>query len=123
MTEERRLNTADLVSGADAEARAADSAPVEESAPTATPLLPPEDSGRFRERWQSVQAGFVDEPRQSVEQADELVAEVMRRLAETFADERTTLEQQWDLGDEVSTEDLRVALQRYRDFFDRLLQA
>jgi hypothetical protein len=45
----------------------------------------------------------------------------MKRLAETFADERTKLEQQWDRGDQVDTESLRVALQRYRSFFDRLL--
>jgi hypothetical protein len=57
----------------------------------------------------------------SVEQADSLVAQVMKRLAEVFAEERSGLEQQWDRGDQVSTEDLRVAMQRYRTFFDRLL--
>jgi hypothetical protein len=63
----------------------------------------------------------VDEPRKAVEQADGLVASAMKRLAEVFAEERSHLEQQWDRGDNVSTEDLRVALQRYRSFFDRLL--
>ena len=73
--------------------------------------------------WETIQTGFVDEPRQTVEQADELVAEVMKRLAEGFAGERERLEQQWGRGEDVSTEDLRVALQRYRSFFQRLLAA
>jgi len=65
----------------------------------------------------------VDEPRRAVQQADSLVAEVMKRLAESFAKERGALESQWDRGDNVTTEDLRLALQRYRSFFDRLLKA
>jgi hypothetical protein len=69
----------------------------------------------------AVQTAFVDEPRRAVEQADGLVASAMKRLAEVFAEERSKLEQQWDRGDNVSTEDLRIALQRYRSFFHRLL--
>ena len=76
----------------------------------------------FRSLWSKVQTGFVDEARQTVEDADKLVAAVMQRLAEGFANERSGLEKQWDRGDNVSTEDLRVALQRYRSFFDRLLK-
>jgi hypothetical protein len=76
----------------------------------------------FRAQWSRVQTGFVDEPRRTVEDADKLVAAVMQRLAEGFAKERSGLEKQWDSGDNVSTEDLRVALQRYRSFFDRLLK-
>jgi hypothetical protein len=79
------------------------------------------DAADLRRQWSDVQAGFVDEPRRAVEQADALVADVMKRLAESFASERATLERQWDRGDNVTTEDLRVALQRYRSFFDRLL--
>ena len=75
----------------------------------------------LRSRWNTVQTGFVDEPRRAVEQADGLVASAMKRLAEVFAEERSKLEKQWDRGDNVSTEDLRVALQRYRSFFHRLL--
>ena len=86
-----------------------------------TPLLIADETHTFRSRWDSIQTGFVDEPRRSVEQADSLVAEVMKRLAETFAEERSKLEGQWSRGDNVSTEDLRLALQRYRSFFDRLL--
>ncbi len=86
-----------------------------------TPLFPADQSQNFRSRWDSIQAGFVDEPRQAVEQADSLIAEVMKTLAGSFAEERSNLESQLDSGDEVSTEDLRVGLQRYRSFFDRLL--
>jgi hypothetical protein len=84
-------------------------------------LLPADVTSELRSRWSEVQIGFVDEPRQAVEQADHLVAEVMKRLAEGFASERSNLEQQWGRGDEVSTEDLRIAMRRYRSFFDRLL--
>lgn len=84
-------------------------------------LLVADDSQRFRARWSEVQTGFVDEPRRAVEQADGLVAELMKRLAEGFATERATLEKHWHEGNDVSTEDLRQALQRYRSFFDRLL--
>jgi len=87
----------------------------------AAPLFPENEAGELRRRWDSVQASFVDEPRRAVEQADELVANAMKRLAETFANERAALESQWDRGDSVSTEDLRLALQRYRSFFGRLL--
>src|SRR3954451_3139195 len=86
-------------------------------------LLPREQNAEFQERWETFQTGCVDEPRQTVEQADELVAEVMKRLAEGFATERERLEGQWGCGEDVSTEDLRVTLQRYRGFFQRLLSA
>lgn len=86
------------------------------------PLFSESEMGDFRSQWNKVQTGFVDEPRRTVEEADELVAAVMQRLAEGFANERSGLEKQWDRGDNVSTEDLRVALQRYRSFFDRLLK-
>jgi hypothetical protein len=85
------------------------------------PLFSSEEAKEFRARWDSIQGGFVDEPRQSVAQADSLVAGVMKRLAEMFADERQKLDGQWDRGDSVSTEDLRLALRCYRSFFGRLL--
>jgi hypothetical protein len=85
------------------------------------PLFSESEMGDFRTQWSKVQTGFVDEPRRAVEEADKLVASVMQRLAEGFANERSGLEKQWDRGDNVSTEDLRLALQRYRSFFDRLL--
>lgn len=85
------------------------------------PLFPSHELDTLRTRWKDIQTAFVDEPRKAVEQADGLVASAMKRLAEVFAEERAGLEKQWDRGDSVSTEDLRVALQRYRTFFDRLL--
>src|SRR6476659_6533138 len=87
------------------------------------PLLDTGQASTFTERWREIQVDFVDRPRESVEQADSLVAELMQQLASSFAEERGRLEQQWEGGDEVSTEDLRVALTRYRSFFDRLLSA
>ena len=86
------------------------------------PLFSESEMGDFRSQWSKIQTGFVDEPRRTVEDADKLVAAVMQRLEEGFANERSDLEKQWDRGDNVSTEDLRVALQRYRSFFDRLLK-
>jgi hypothetical protein len=87
------------------------------------PLLADAATSEVRSRWEQIQGSFVDEPRRAVEEADSLVAELMQRLADSFAEERKGLEGQWDRGDEVSTEDLRIALQRYRSFFDRLLSA
>jgi hypothetical protein len=91
------------------------------TAKEATPLFPDDELHNFRARWDQVQTSFVDEPRQAVEQADSLVANVVKRIAEQFSTERAQLENQWDSGDNVSTEDLRQALRRYRSFFDRLL--
>ncbi len=92
-----------------------------ETSTDTTPLFPTNELEGLRNRWSAVQTAFVDEPRRAVEQADGLVASAMKRLAEVFAEERSKLEQQWDRGDNVSTEDLRIALQRYRSFFHRLL--
>src|ERR1700682_5121181 len=86
------------------------------------PLFSESEMGDFRSQRGKLQSGFHYEPRRRVEGADKLVAAVMQRLAEGFANERSGLEEQWDRGDNVSTEDLRVALQRYRSFFDRLLK-
>jgi hypothetical protein len=84
-------------------------------------LFPTAEVEALRTRWEAIQAGFVDEPRNAVTEADALVAQTVTRLAEVFAGEKTTLEKQWDHGNNISTEDLRVALRRYRAFFDRLL--
>jgi hypothetical protein len=94
-----------------------------ESAGDGGSLLPDEQSERFTARWHQIQAAFVDEPRESVTQADALVADLMQRLAASFSNERERLGSQWDRGDDVSTEELRVALTRYRSFFERLLSA
>jgi hypothetical protein len=86
-----------------------------------TPLLPQEQSKRFTDQWQEIQVSFVDRPQEAVENADALVEDLMQRITASFATERERLEKQWGEGDEVSTEDLRVALTRYRSFFERLL--
>ncbi len=106
---EEHLTTADLAGQNDNQNQAPQS------------LLPQDFVNDLRSRWDRVQTGFVDEPRKAVQEADELVAQAIKRLAETFANERNTLESQWDRGDNVSTEDLRLALQKYRSFFQRLL--
>jgi hypothetical protein len=92
-----------------------------DTASTTGPLLAGEDAEGFRARWTDIQTGFVDAPRRAVEQADALVAELMQHLASTFADERGRLERHWDRGDDVPTDNLRDAFQRYRSFFERLL--
>ena len=88
-----------------------------------TPLLAPEEQRDVVGQWREIQAAFVDEPRKAVSDADALVASLMQRLAQMFAAEREQLETQWSAGHEVSTEDLRQGLQRYRSFFERLLSA
>ncbi|MBA2257062.1 MAG: hypothetical protein H0W05_07630 [Thermoleophilaceae bacterium] len=97
------------------------STPDPEAETTSQPLLTTGDAEGFHRRWESIQIGFVDEPRRAVEDADKLVAEVIRRLAETFSEERSRLEDQWGRGEDVPTDDLRLTLQRYRSFFHRLL--
>jgi hypothetical protein len=84
-------------------------------------LLPEREGQELHSRWDAIQTSFVDEPRKAVEEADKLVASAIQRLAQVFSAERSNLEGQWSRGDEVSTEDLRLALQRYRAFFTRLL--
>jgi hypothetical protein len=127
---EEELTTADLARGAHPATEQKGPKPVagernfeqvsqgEDSAP----LFPNNELENLRSRWKEIQTAFVDEPRTAVEQADSLVASAMKLLAEVFAKERSKLEQQWDRGgDNFSTEDLRVALQRYRTFFHRIL--
>ena len=84
-------------------------------------LFPSGESAEFRRRWADIQASFVDEPKPSVEKANQLVDSVIQHLAQVFDAERSKLEGAWSKGGEISTEDLRQALRRYRSFFDRLL--
>jgi hypothetical protein len=114
-TANRPRSTAEVASDLDR----SDDRSIPSDAPTT--LFPEKEASSFRTRWTEIQTGFVDEPRRSVEQADALVAEVVKHLADSFAGERSKLEGQWGRGDDVSTEDLRVTLRRYRAFFDRLL--
>jgi len=125
--ESEQLTTADLANAANSPAREEDASvgfnekshlSEEEHA---GPLLASDFSDDMRKRWETIQTGFVDDPRVSVQQADELVAAAIKKLAESFADARSQMEADWSKGKDVSTEDLRQALRRYRTFFQRLL--
>src|SRR5919202_4430167 len=132
---EERLSTAELAAAAEQQRSsepsttviAPESSPVQRAEPDQPaaerhePLFDSSRAETLRGRWADIQAGFVDEPRRAVEQADSLVAEVMQQLAQAFSEARSGLESQWDRGDDINTEDLRQALRRYRSFFDRLL--
>jgi hypothetical protein len=95
--------------------------PIDTNAGSSTALLNREESEHFRTRWNEIQGKFVDEPRAAVQQADALVSEVIEQITQTFANEHSSLESQWNQGKDVSTEDLRKALQHYRTFFNRLV--
>jgi hypothetical protein len=117
---EKNLSTADLLQATKAPTQDGDDARGEPESLVA--LFTPDVAESFQSRWDSVQIGFVDDPKQAVQKADQLVAEVMTSLAETFAKERSQLEGLMDgSSDSATTENLRVALQRYRSFFQRLL--
>jgi hypothetical protein len=120
MSTENTLSTADMAAAATPVERKDDDRTEVNSGRNAA-LFAGDQADDFRGRWGDIQTSFVDEPRQAVQQADALVAEVMQRLAQVFADERSRLEQQWDRGGDTDTEALRQALRRYRSFFDRLL--
>lgn len=85
------------------------------------PLFSHDSARNFRASWDAVQIGFVDDPKQAVRQADQLVRQVLDDLSQTFSSERNALDGGTDAGDQVSTENLRLALRRYRSFFQRLL--
>jgi len=130
MTDERKMSTSDIAAAMDRRDQpdperrdpGRPDAPrpgIADDAPA--PLFADDELAGYRTRWSGIQTGFVDEPRRAVEEADTLVAEVIKRLADVFAEERTQLEKHWEHTEQVSTEDLRVAMRRYRAFFERLL--
>ena len=133
MTNERKLSTSDIVAAADRRQQEQSGVierergqqpgepgqQVVDDRPSA--LFADDELNGYRTRWSAIQTGFVDEPRRAVEEADTLVAELMKRLADVFSDERRQLEANWERADQVSTEDLRIAMRRYRSFFERLL--
>jgi hypothetical protein len=110
---------------ADREPDTADQEPVELSPVSTTagdsPLFSPDDTENFQVEWRALQSEFVDDPREAVQRADELVAQVIQSLTDTFAAHKRSLDEQWRQGEQVQTEELRQALKRYRAFFDRLL--
>jgi len=136
--DERTLSTADIARGADPHrheqaqdehemhgmGEAQHSEPPQQHTARSEPLaalFPPQMADDYRRRWDTIQIGFVDDPRAAVHNADELVAHVLRSLAESFADQRSEIEGRVGQGDQGNTEEMRVALQRYRSFFQRLL--
>jgi len=119
VAESDATTTADIAKTTNANERTRTDGPASLFAPVS--LFTEDEARDFRKRWEQVQTEFVDEPRGSVEKADQLVASTIKRLAEVFANERSRLEHEWAKGDNVSTEDLRQALRKYRSFFDRLL--
>lgn len=132
----RTLSTEDLVQAEPDTAHTADSADTAETTETAGTaetasaqedepehvLFDDADVERFNSSWQSIQTAFVDDPQRAVKEADELVAHVIQTLAATFSDHKSELESAWSQG-EPATEDLRIALRRYRSFFKQLLRS
>jgi hypothetical protein len=94
---------------------------VDHESSTAEMLFADDDVSDLRARWAGVQAAFVDNPKECVQKADHLVSDLVEQLTAGFAQARSRLEEQWSRGQEASTEDLRMALMHYREFFDRLL--
>jgi hypothetical protein len=127
MNDERAVEDREHEEGAE-QAEQASSEPAAEEESSRSPssedgaLLSAEQNEQLTNRWSEIQASFVDKPQEAVEEADALVADLMQRVTASLATEREGLERQWAAGDDVSTEDLRVALTRYRTFFDRLLK-
>lgn len=99
-----------------------DRTPVEPDEERLSPLFGEETADKFRSRWLAIQSRFVDDPRDSVQQADDLVSDVIESITASFADRRGSMEKEWNSGGDTSTEDLRIALKQYRSFFERLLR-
>lgn len=119
MSRERHTDDiARTMAAAAPEPKAAEARPIDERP---MPIFAGEEAAGYRTQWDAIQTGFVDEPRRAVEEADALVGLTIKRLSEIFADERAGLEHHWTDGNQISTEDLRVALRKYRSFFERLL--
>lgn len=95
--------------------------PVDTNREELVPLFEGDSADKFRTRWLAIQSKFVDDPSESVKEADDLVADVIQNITRNFADRRGSLEKQWNSGGQTSTEDLRIALKQYRSFFERLL--
>ena len=130
--QERNLTTADLAASANKPPSSSSNRPVMEintdgvakiiePESKLAPLFAEDAAADFRSRWDVIQRGFVDDPQQAVRAGDELVAQVIKSLAETFSNQRSTLEGELNQTDQSSTESLRLALRRYRSFFERLL--
>jgi hypothetical protein len=118
-----RMQTGDLIRADADEPIGRDTGGGDGSQQALDPLFDGNRADELHDRWERLQSRFVDDPRETVQEADALVAELLQELAQGFNDARTRLEDQWSRGDDVSTEELRLTLQRYRSFFERLLHA
>jgi hypothetical protein len=114
-------HTESAITGTETAGGMADVTPSRTESSTDRLLFVDDELSELRARWDNVQTGFVDDPQDCVQKADGLVSDVVEQLTNGFTEARSRLEQQWGRGEEASTEDLRVALKRYREFFDRLL--
>lgn len=122
MHTEAPLETVDTTSQLEPPAQTADTTAAAESDDSTVEMLFADgELNEMRSRWTEVQSAFVDDPRDCVQKADGLVADVVDKLTAGFSGARAHLEEQWARGEEASTEDLRIALKRYREFFERLL--
>jgi hypothetical protein len=117
----KTINTETIATAGKGEPELAEIVENADGEPELSPLFSDETERELRTQWHEIQTGFVDEPKRAVEQADELVARLMQHLAQSFSNQRNSLEQQWEQAEKISTEDLRLALRRYRSFFERLL--
>jgi ABC-type phosphonate transport system ATPase subunit len=117
----KTINTETIAAAGKVEPELAEIVQSPDGEPELSPLFSDETERELRTQWHEIQTGFVDEPRRAVEQADELVARLMQQLAQSFSNQRNSLERQWEQAEKISTEDLRLALRRYRSFFERLL--
>jgi hypothetical protein len=117
--QERNLTTADLAASANRPSASSNERPATDT--KLAPLFTDDAATAFRSRWDVVQRSFVDDPREAVRAGDELVAQVIKSLAESFSDQRSALENGLNQESQSTTENLRLALRRYRSFFERLL--
>jgi hypothetical protein len=113
--------TESAIAGTEAPAGMTEPSRAETESSTERSLFADDEFAGLRARWENVQAGFVDDPRECVQKADGLVSDLVDQLTTGFTEARSRLEEQWARGEEASTEDLRIALKRYREFFQRLL--
>jgi hypothetical protein len=82
----------------------------------------PNEADGFRARWESIQVGFVDDPRTSVQSAAQLIGDAMKRLSEEVATERRKFETSSRRENGKATEEMRLLLRRYRSFFKHLME-
>ena len=89
--------------------------------PEAGPVFAPESAQSFRVRWSSIQAGFIDDPRNAVQDADRFVADVVQSFTAGVEARRRALTSAWEQDGHSGTEELRLTMRQYRALVDRIL--